>query len=52
LREEDAVQTDNPLEIQIELTQSSRLPNVDLSNVPFSSVFSDHMLVAEYRDGA
>jgi branched-chain amino acid aminotransferase len=30
----------------------SRLATVDLSNVPFSSVFSDHMLLAEFRAGA
>lgn len=39
-------------EIRIEPVPASRLPEVDLGNVPFSSVFSDHMLVAEYRDGA
>lgn len=42
---------DDPLEIQVERTRASRLPGLDLANVPFSSVFSDHMLVAEYRDG-
>ncbi|MGH9365087.1 MAG: branched-chain amino acid aminotransferase [Thermoanaerobaculia bacterium] len=44
--------TTNLSEIRIEPVQVSRLPGVDLGNVPFSSVFSDHMLVAEYRDGA
>ena len=38
--------------IRIDRTAQSRLPGVDLANVPFSSVFSDHVLVAEYRDGA
>jgi branched-chain amino acid aminotransferase len=39
-------------EIRIEPVRASRLPGVDLANVPFASVFSDHMLVAEYREGA
>ncbi len=39
-------------EIRIEPVPVSRLPGVDLRRVPFSGVFSDHMLVAEYRDGA
>ncbi|MFL5576544.1 MAG: branched-chain amino acid aminotransferase [Gemmatimonadaceae bacterium] len=38
--------------MRIERVPTSRLPGVDLSNVPFASVFSDHMLYAEYRDGA
>jgi len=44
--------TTNLSEIRIEAVRASRLPDVDLANVAFSSVFSDHMLVAEYRDGA
>jgi branched-chain amino acid aminotransferase len=43
--------TAGPL-FRIERAPRSRLVGVDLSNVPFSSVFSDHMLVAEFRDGA
>jgi branched-chain amino acid aminotransferase len=31
---------------------TSRLETLDLVNTPFSSVCSDHMLVAEYRNGA
>jgi branched-chain amino acid aminotransferase len=42
----------NLSEIRVEPVQASRLPGVDLGNVPFSSVFSDHMFVAEYHDGA
>jgi branched-chain amino acid aminotransferase len=34
------------------VTQSRRPPARELGRVPFSSVFSDHMLVAEYADGA
>ncbi len=44
--------TSNLFEIRIEPVEVSRLPGVDLDHVAFSSVFSDHMLVAEYRDGA
>jgi branched-chain amino acid aminotransferase len=40
------------LPIRIQRARESRLPGIDLANVPFSSVFSDHMLVAELRDGA
>ena len=38
--------------ITIDRTRSPRLAQVDLSDVPFSTVFSDHMFVAEYRDGS
>jgi branched-chain amino acid aminotransferase len=44
--------TTDLFEIRSEPLQASRLPDVDLANVPFSSVFSDRMLVAEYRGGA
>jgi hypothetical protein len=37
--------------IVVERVQESRLPSVDLSSVDFSAVMSDHMLVAEFRDG-
>ena len=40
------------LEIPVEKKQVSRLPEVDFSNLAFGSVFSDHMFMAEYRDGA
>lgn len=40
-------------DVRIEpVRQSRRRPSDDLSTVAFSSVFSDHMLVSEYRDGA
>jgi branched-chain amino acid aminotransferase len=39
--------------LQVERVKQSRCPPVqELGRVPFSSVFSDHMLVAEYADGA
>jgi branched-chain amino acid aminotransferase len=40
------------MSVLIERVQTSRLHDVDLGHVPFGSVFSDHMLVAEFRDGA
>jgi branched-chain amino acid aminotransferase len=39
------------LDITIEKTAKSRLGSIDVNNVPFGKVFSDHMLVAEYKDG-
>jgi branched-chain amino acid aminotransferase len=39
------------LPVAIERTSTSRLPQVDLAKVEFSSVMSDHMLIAEHRDG-
>jgi branched-chain amino acid aminotransferase len=37
--------------IPIRRTELSRLSKVDFKNLPFGTVFSDHMLVAEYRQG-
>lgn len=34
--------------IKITRTQHSRLPGMDLTNVPFGKVFSDHMFIADY----
>ncbi|HSF13937.1 MAG TPA: branched-chain amino acid aminotransferase [Vicinamibacteria bacterium] len=38
-------------EIKVRRTKASRLSQVDFDNIPFGRVFSDHMLVADYRDG-
>jgi branched-chain amino acid aminotransferase len=38
--------------IQVQRVQHSRVAKVDFSNLPFGTLFSDHMLIAEYRDGA
>src|ERR1041384_7310596 len=35
----------------IERSARSRISTVDFSNLPFGTLFSDHMLIAEYRDG-
>lgn len=37
--------------IKIERIAKSRVGEYDVNNVPFGKVFSDHMFVAEYKDG-
>jgi branched-chain amino acid aminotransferase len=37
--------------IPINPVSRSRIDQVDFANVPFSSIFSDHMLTAEFHDG-
>lgn len=37
--------------IQIEKTETSRLSDVDFDNVEFGKYYTDHMLVADYKDG-
>lgn len=39
-------------DIKVTRTTASRLSEVDFDNIAFGKVFSDHMLVADYRDGA
>lgn len=39
------------LDIQIEKTQSSKLSAIDFDNLAFGRTFSDHMFVAEYKNG-
>jgi branched-chain amino acid aminotransferase len=38
--------------ISVEKVTSSRIKEVDFDKLSFGSVFTDHMLVAEYKDGA
>lgn len=40
------------LSLKITRTTSSRIGQVDWDNLPFGKVFSDHMLVMDYVDGA
>jgi branched-chain amino acid aminotransferase len=40
------------IDFQIKRTENSSLGQVDWENLPFGRVFSDHMLVMEYQDGA
>ncbi len=37
--------------LKINLTQNSRLPSIDFQNLPFGKEVSDHMFVADYKDG-
>jgi branched-chain amino acid aminotransferase len=38
-------------DIKIQKTAKSRVSEYDINNVPFGKCFSDHMFVAEYKDG-
>lgn len=38
-------------DIKVTRTTASRLSELDFDNIPFGKVFSDHMLVADYRGG-
>jgi branched-chain amino acid aminotransferase len=40
------------LSIKVTPTQKSRIDQVDWDNLPFGKVFSDHMLIMDYSDGA
>ena len=40
------------MQISIERTKHSRLNDVDLANIPFGKVFTDHMFQVDYEDGA
>lgn len=37
--------------ISIQKVRQSRLPEVDFSNIPFGKVYTDHMFMADYRNG-
>src|SRR5687768_2080012 len=39
------------LKIDIERVKRSRLPQTDFNNLPFGKVYSDHMFLADFRDG-
>lgn len=40
------------LSLKITKVENSRINEVDWENLPFGKVFSDHMLIMEYKDGA
>ena len=40
------------LKIEIQKVGKSKISQVDFSNLPFGKVFTDHMFVADYREGA
>jgi branched-chain amino acid aminotransferase len=37
--------------IPVKKVAKSRLPEVDFSNIPFGKIYTDHMFLADYRDG-
>ena len=37
--------------LRIERIQESKISSVDFSNLPFGSVYSDHMFITEFIDG-
>jgi len=39
------------MNIAIEKTKKSRLSEVDFNNIPFGKVYTDHMFIADYRNG-
>ena len=39
------------MDIKITKATSSRIHSVDMDNIPFGKVFSDHMFIADYIDG-
>lgn len=39
------------MDIRITKTNSSRINDVDFENLPFGRLFSDHMFMADYKDG-
>ncbi|MEQ8359150.1 MAG: branched-chain amino acid aminotransferase [Cytophagales bacterium] len=41
----------NTFEIQIQKTEKTKISSVDFDNVPFGKVYSDHMFLAEYKEG-
>lgn len=38
-------------QIPIQRVEQSRIDTVDFDNIPFGKVFSDHMFIADYKDG-
>ena len=38
--------------MRIEKALKSKLPNVDMENLSFGTVFSDHMFVCKYQNGS
>lgn len=39
------------MKISTSKVTTSRLPKMDLNNIPFGKVYTDHMLIADYRKG-
>ena len=41
----------NTSNIKVELTEKSKIENIDFSNLNFGSVFTDHMFECDFEDG-
>ncbi|MBK6264873.1 branched-chain amino acid aminotransferase [Marivirga sp. S37H4] len=39
------------LEISVKKVEKSRIEEVDFNNIPFGRIYSDHMFIADYKDG-
>ncbi len=44
--------TDTSIYIDVTPTQHSGIESLDATNIPFGRIFSDHMFIADYKDGA
>ncbi len=44
--------TDTNIYIDVQPTENSRIDTLDENNIPFGRVFSDHMFIADYKNGA
>lgn len=44
--------TDTSIYIDVQPTENSRIASLDATNIPFGRVFSDHMFIADYKNGA
>ena len=42
----------NTLEIDIVSATSSKIDSVDFENIAFGNIFTDHMLICDFKDGA
>ena len=43
--------TEDSVSISVEKTKNSRLHELDVNNIAFGKVFSDHMFIMDYKDG-
>ncbi|XLS28113.1 branched-chain amino acid aminotransferase [Flavobacteriaceae bacterium M23B6Z8] len=46
------MKTDTILKIDIQKSDQSKIGDVDFQNLSFGSIFTDHMFVCDYKDGA
>ncbi len=44
--------TDTNIYIDVQSIENSRISSLDENNIPFGRVFSDHMFIADYKDGS